>query len=546
MITLATAHPAKFPEAVKAAAGVEPQLPAGFADLLDRPERFTVVANDAEARSRHSSRITSAAVPRKGLSCMTVRVSRLPTGLTVVTHDMDHLESAALGVWVGAGSRSERDERARPLAPPRAHGVQGHRARARPPTSPRRSRRSAARSTPRPASRRPPTTRACSRTTCRSPSTSSATSSAIRASTRRSWSASSMSSCRRSARRSTRRRTASTTCSPRRPFPDQPIGRTILGTAETVRGVGSPMLDAYLHRHYRGPSMVLAAAGAVDHDKIVALAERALRRRSASSAGAGAGAGRLSRRRRARDARPHGKRRSCSASRACLTASDDFHTAQILASIVGGGMSSRLFQEIREKRGLCYSIYAFHWSFADTGIFGVHTATGPDDVGKLMPVLLMRKPRFGPGLAPSSPARRCRTGPRRPSGRPIRTVAQTVAEEVPFSSELRWSAVRIAAASSRGALVLGAPEVLRPRLLDGDGDGDARQRSSPVGPSQGLRVVVFARRRGGRPRCSAPMRCRRLPRRPRADGRAGAPGAGRGPTPEPHWRASPTPASASS
>ena len=59
---------------------------------------------------------------------------------------------------------------------------------------------------------------------------------------------------------------------------------------------------------------------------------------------------------------------------------DDFYTAQVLSSVIGGGMSSRLFQEVREKRGLCYSIYAFHWSFADTGVFGVHAATGPEDV----------------------------------------------------------------------------------------------------------------------------------------------------------------------
>jgi predicted Zn-dependent peptidase len=51
-------------------------------------------------------------------------------------------------------------------------------------------------------------------------------------------------------------------------------------------------------------------------------------------------------------------------------------------------MSSRLFQEVREKRGLCYSIYAFHWGFADTGMFGIHAATGPDDVAELMPVML--------------------------------------------------------------------------------------------------------------------------------------------------------------
>ena len=68
--------------------------------------------------------------------------------------------------------------------------------------------------------------------------------------------------------------------------------------------------------------------------------------------------------------------------------SDSFYTAQILAAIIGGGMSSRLFQEVREKRGLCYSIYAFHWSFADTGVFGVHAATGAGDIAELMPVVL--------------------------------------------------------------------------------------------------------------------------------------------------------------
>jgi len=56
--------------------------------------------------------------------------------------------------------------------------------------------------------------------------------------------------------------------------------------------------------------------------------------------------------------------------------------------ILGGGMSSRLFQEIREKRGYCYSVYAFHWGFSDTGIFGINAATGDDDLPKLMPLLL--------------------------------------------------------------------------------------------------------------------------------------------------------------
>ena len=66
----------------------------------------------------------------------------------------------------------------------------------------------------------------------------------------------------------------------------------------------------------------------------------------------------------------------------------DFYASQILSSILGGGMSSRLFQEVREKRGLCYSIYAFHWGFSDTGIFGVHAATGKDDIAELVPVII--------------------------------------------------------------------------------------------------------------------------------------------------------------
>jgi predicted Zn-dependent peptidase len=61
---------------------------------------------------------------------------------------------------------------------------------------------------------------------------------------------------------------------------------------------------------------------------------------------------------------------------------------QILTKILGGGMSSRLFQEIREKRGLCYDVYAFHWAFADSGVLGVSAATGPDQIGELIPVII--------------------------------------------------------------------------------------------------------------------------------------------------------------
>lgn len=58
-------------------------------------------------------------------------------------------------------------------------------------------------------------------------------------------------------------------------------------------------------------------------------------------------------------------------------------------------MSSRLFQEVREKRGLCYSVYAFHWGFSDTGVFGVHAATGKEDIPELVPLLLGELRRAG-------------------------------------------------------------------------------------------------------------------------------------------------------
>jgi predicted Zn-dependent peptidase len=169
-------------------------------------------------------------------------------------------------------------------------------------------------------------------------------------------------------------------------YPGQPIGRTILGTPETVTAAGSPMLSAYLGEHYQGPSMIISAAGAIDHDQLVAISEEHFGGLASGSTPTPAGA------------RYHGgevrEQRELMETQIMLGfegvpySSTDFHTAQILASILGGGMSSRLFQEVRERRGLCYSIYAFHWAFADTGVFGVHAATGPGDVDELMPVVI--------------------------------------------------------------------------------------------------------------------------------------------------------------
>jgi hypothetical protein len=76
----------------------------------------------------------------------------------------------------------------------------------------------------------------------------------------------------------------------------------------------------------------------------------------------------------------------------------DFYCSQLLANILGGGMSSRLFQEVREKRGLCYSVYAFHWGFSDSGLFGVHAATGAEDLAELIPVVLSELAKTADGV----------------------------------------------------------------------------------------------------------------------------------------------------
>ncbi len=169
-------------------------------------------------------------------------------------------------------------------------------------------------------------------------------------------------------------------------FPGQPIGRTILGTAETVKAAGSPMLGEYLDRHYRGPGMVVAAAGSIGHDKLIDLAAEAFGNLAREAGPAPVGA--TYQGGESREQRDLMETQIMLGFEGMRYGSDDFYTAQILAAIIGGGMSSRLFQEVREKRGLCYSIYAFHWSFADTGVFGIHAATGPEDVDELMPVMI--------------------------------------------------------------------------------------------------------------------------------------------------------------
>jgi predicted Zn-dependent peptidase len=169
-------------------------------------------------------------------------------------------------------------------------------------------------------------------------------------------------------------------------YPGQPIGRSILGTPERVSSFNRESIQTYLGRHYAAPISVIAAAGAVDHARIVAEAgERfgALAPKQVTEAIPAIYRGgeiKLKRKLEQTHIVVGFEGRSFH--------DEEEYALHVFCNAVGGGMSSRLFQTVREERGLAYSIYSFHWPYTDTGVFGFYAATAPGDVRDLMPVAL--------------------------------------------------------------------------------------------------------------------------------------------------------------
>ena len=168
-------------------------------------------------------------------------------------------------------------------------------------------------------------------------------------------------------------------------YPGQPIGRPILGTVQSVKSFTAQDLRTFLGQHYVAGRMVLSAAGNVDHAAIVRHAEAQFGAMDSGSDG------------RFEPARYVGGTRTSAkafeqshlvmAFAGPSYRQQDYYTAQVFSGLFGGGMSSRLFQEVRERRGLCYAIYSSCWALADTGLFGIHAATGQEMMGKLIDVV---------------------------------------------------------------------------------------------------------------------------------------------------------------
>ncbi|MBK5927487.1 insulinase family protein [Rhodobaculum claviforme] len=165
-------------------------------------------------------------------------------------------------------------------------------------------------------------------------------------------------------------------------YPDQPIGRSILGVAERVGAFGRDHLRGFVARHYCPSRLILSAAGAVDHDAIVAQAAEAFGALAPAPAPAMAPA------RFTPGERREVKRLEQAHFALALEAPGyrdaDVHTAQVFATALGGGMSSRLFQKLREERGLCYTIFAQGAAYADTGTLTIYAGTGAEEIGQLV------------------------------------------------------------------------------------------------------------------------------------------------------------------
>ncbi len=175
-------------------------------------------------------------------------------------------------------------------------------------------------------------------------------------------------------------------------FPGQPAGRPIIGTKESVARFTPRDLRGFLKTHYRPSNMVLSAAGAITHNSLVRHAEALF--------------GGLDRTVKLREqparyeggirtyAKPFEQSHLVLGFEGPSYVSDDYYTAQVFSGLFGGGMSSRLFQEARERRGLCYSIYSSAWGIKDSGMIGVHAATGPSMMRELTEVVAVELRRL--------------------------------------------------------------------------------------------------------------------------------------------------------
>lgn len=169
-------------------------------------------------------------------------------------------------------------------------------------------------------------------------------------------------------------------------FGDHPLGRPIIGTADVVGNVPVPEIAAYHDARYVGGNLVVSAAGSVDHDRLVQLVREACETEPGDPGGFEAAP---------EDAGPrvcfHEKDTEqyhlCVGGRGLARGDERRWALRVLDTILGGSSSSRLFQEVREKRGLAYSVFSYPSQYVDTGQVAVYVGTRPENVPEAMSVI---------------------------------------------------------------------------------------------------------------------------------------------------------------
>jgi predicted Zn-dependent peptidase len=182
-------------------------------------------------------------------------------------------------------------------------------------------------------------------------------------------------------------------------YPDQSFGRTILGPAERVAGFSREDLTRFVGEHYGPDQMILSAAGGVDHDSIVAQASEIFGGLARVGNGVIQPAAFLGGERR--EVKDLEQVHFALAFEAPGYRAPDVYAAQVYATALGGGMSSRLFQKIREERGLCYSIFAQSGAYEDTGQITLYAGTSQEEIGELTHLTLDELKRSAEDMTPA-------------------------------------------------------------------------------------------------------------------------------------------------
>ncbi|MFJ4716042.1 M16 family metallopeptidase [Streptomyces sp. NPDC088785] len=173
---------------------------------------------------------------------------------------------------------------------------------------------------------------------------------------------------------------------------DTPLGRPVLGTVDTINALSRGQIARFYRRHYDPTHLVVAAAGNVDHDKVVRQVRTAFDKAGALTGTAAPSGPRTGRKTLRAAGRMELLGRKTEQAHVILgmpglARTDDRRWAMgVLNTALGGGMSSRLFQEVREKRGLAYSVYSYTSSFADCGLFGVYAGCRPNQVHDVLKI----------------------------------------------------------------------------------------------------------------------------------------------------------------